>query len=1388
MLITSVSAGAQVVSFNTQVLGVGYNGANSFNSVCFVIQNTNPYPAVLTSVSNYFAAAGSGNAELWYSSSSLYGAPGTVALPNWTLIATNPVSVAAGVQTVLFPALSFTIPGNTTYRFYLATPSITLNYTTAPGPTPNVFTNTGINLQVGDFQNLGQFAGWAGAYPTPLNNPRSFTGTVTLNLLATPCAGTPTAGTASALPAAPCPGVPVTLNLAGQTAAANLAFQWLQSPTGLPGSYTPIVGATTVPYSYTPAPGSTNYFRCIVTCTNPGGGFDTSIASGSCIVQPWSPTGNCWCIPTYVNGGGGDNIANVTLGTLTNNTAAAGNVAPYWVDYTPQQVANALATPNLYVGLASNLSVTHGTDLTQYLGVWIDFNHSGSFEPSEYFSPGTDAGPNGVHVLPITAPPGSLPGLTRMRLRGGDDAQMTNLQPCGPTNSTFGEAEDYLVNIIPASNHDPAVTAITGAAGNCYAANVNMVLSVTNYGSQPITVATNPITCTLAVTGPLGVNYYYGNVNPALTLNPYAANTVPVLIPGVNLYAGGTYYINSTLSIGNAGGVVNGSLQNDSLPSPLIRINYRPTAGPNYNLCQYASIPFGQGLTVSGCATPINDSLEITFTVTPTPDNVGATTGGTSQTVPGAACANQFAGNFANATPVPALPPGASFTQNGVLTVTNLSSSFITEPRFILYSGAPVVPTLFAPCPQGYNANAGDIVLAGLSTGNNANFTNTRHITPAQLGSIFSYLQANPLAPLNVGYFETWNDNQNTSDIGVNAGAPTVVKLKVYYQYVPSAYEWYNVPSGGASLYSLSPFDPIITPGSGINNSNTPGTYTFYAACVGSSSCRVPVSLVINPSPAVFQDTIALCESPAGSNGAIFDLTTVDGPVSGFAAGVTVQYYGDQGLFYLLPTPTNDTSASTVVYSKVTNLAGCSATDSVVLQVNPQPEFPALYVTGNACAPASIDVATLIDPFATVPPGTDTLYFSDAACTIPHPNPHNVTVSDTVYIVLATNTVPVCADTAIALIELSTAGALIANQDILNYSIPGFVGCNTLTLSDGVTDTLYNPADCKRIVHITDVANATSLGSTTVCEWIDASTQVHNGQPYVNRHYQITPSTQTSANVCLYFLEDDFAQFNSFSLLNGWPQITPNVNLVISKVDNGDITTPGHTAIAIPNANITTSYDPLTTVWTVCFPVDSFSYFYAHAANPGNVPLPISLLSFSGKKIENTSLLNWVTSSEQNNSHFVLENSKDGKTFTALSGKIASKALGGNSAVSLAYDYTDGTPYAGHNYYRLQQVDLDGKISYSKVVDVYHGNETLVTLYPNPVNTQLNIEINTPKATLAQVKILDATGRVVKAIDMQLQAGNNKTDIGMEGLADGVYMVKVTNQKGLNFSQTIRKN
>jgi hypothetical protein len=179
---------------------------------------------------------------------------------------------------------------------------------------------------------------------------------------------------------------------------------------------------------------------------------------------------------------------------------------------------------------------------------------------------------------------------------------------------------------------------------------------------------------------------------------------------------------------------------------------------------------------------------------------------------------------------------------------------------------------------------------------------------------------------------------------------------------------------------------------------------------------------------------------------------------------------------------------------------------------------------------------------------------------------------------------------------------------------------------------------------------------------------------------------------------------------------------------------------------------------------------------------------FKGRKQDQTSVLNWSTIRERNNSYFILERSRDGKTFSAISAAIPSQALNGNSEEKLAYTYTDQQPMNGHNYYRLLQVDLDGKNNYSQIVDVYFGNETLVNMYPNPVQNQLTVEVNTPKATAAELRIMDATGRVVRTVVMNLSEGLNETEVSMEGLADGVYLLRLSNDKGLNYSQMIRKN
>lgn len=190
-------------------------------------------------------------------------------------------------------------------------------------------------------------------------------------------------------------------------------------------------------------------------------------ATGCSEVSFTTSLNGCFCIPTYTNGGTGDNITNVAIGSWSN--ASTGNVSPYYEDFTSQQPAP-IAIPTLTAGLNSTVAVTMGTDGTQYSRVWIDFNQNLTFEPSESFSLGTSVGGGGTANIIVNVPAGATLGVTRMRIRGGDDAAILNTQACGASSSSYGQTEDYLVNILPTPACLPPTalnaTAITSSSAN----------------------------------------------------------------------------------------------------------------------------------------------------------------------------------------------------------------------------------------------------------------------------------------------------------------------------------------------------------------------------------------------------------------------------------------------------------------------------------------------------------------------------------------------------------------------------------------------------------------------------------------------------------------------------------------------------------------------------------------------------------------------------------------------------------------------------------------------------------------------------------------------------------------------------------------------------------
>lgn len=172
--------------------------------------------------------------------------------------------------------------------------------------------------------------------------------------------------------------------------------------------------------------------------------------------------------------------------------------------------------------------------------------------------------------------------------------------------------------------------------------------------------------------------------------------------------------------------------------------------------------------------------------------------------------------------------------------------------------------------------------------------------------------------------------------------------------------------------------------------------------------------------------------------------------------------------------------------------------------------------------------------------------------------------------------------------------------------------------------------------------------------------------------------------------------------------------------------------------------------------------------NPSSL-LPIELLSFDVKKHLQTAHLNWATATESNNRNFTIEKSADGKEWRPIA-NLASKAPNGNSIVPIDYSYADAGLYPGNNYYRLKQVDIDGKFSYSEIKYIYNGHVTPV-VFPNPFEDYFNLNVLAEEGTIIKYTVYDNLGRIVSEhTETQNDNGTANKIIDITG-APGIYFL-----------------
>jgi hypothetical protein len=139
--------------------------------------------------------------------------------------------------------------------------------------------------------------------------------------------------------------------------------------------------------------------------------------------------------------------------------------------------------------------------------------------------------------------------------------------------------------------------------------------------------------------------------------------------------------------------------------------------------------------------------------------------------------------------------------------------------------------------------------------------------------------------------------------------------------------------------------------------------------------------------------------------------------------------------------------------------------------------------------------------------------------------------------------------------------------------------------------------------------------------------------------------------------------------------------------------------------------------------------------------LPVSFLYAKAEATSNDALISWATGFEDNADRFEVEYSTNGTRFTVIGSVQASNNPSGSK-----YSFLHQSPAGGTAYYRIRQVDKDGKALYSKTVVLVIGNNRKTPLlFPNPVNDVLHVVL--PKGfAVEQLELVAVDGRVVRTV------------------------------------------
>jgi hypothetical protein len=173
--------------------------------------------------------------------------------------------------------------------------------------------------------------------------------------------------------------------------------------------------------------------------------------------------------------------------------------------------------------------------------------------------------------------------------------------------------------------------------------------------------------------------------------------------------------------------------------------------------------------------------------------------------------------------------------------------------------------------------------------------------------------------------------------------------------------------------------------------------------------------------------------------------------------------------------------------------------------------------------------------------------------------------------------------------------------------------------------------------------------------------------------------------------------------------------------------------------------------------------------------IPVELSAFTASVNQNNVSLNWSTASETNNLGFNIEKSSAGLTNWKNIGFVSGK---GTTSEQQNYSYEDANLLNGKYFYRLKQIDLDGKYEYSNVIEVNISSNLHFAIeqnYPNPFNPSTSISYSIPNGEFVSIKVFSILGEeVATLLNGDVEAGKHTLTFDASKLSSGMYLYKIT--------------